>query len=111
MADVLLIIGVYPTVPPSDVGLAGCVISRTKFSSYNTDVTIIVSAGSGVLTLLGYNGTTWCPIGDINVTSAEYGGVAFERYTPGNGFTHFAVWQKTAGATVLTIALNTSIKR
>ena len=108
MAAVNLVTGAYPTLAPSNAALTGKTLARTASTHRDVDVKVIVSAASGVGSLIAWDGTHWCPIGDLTLDNTLYGGVAFGRFTPGNGFTHYAIWEKTAGATVTSAALVTN---
>lgn len=111
MSAVTLVTGAYPTVAPGNVALNGKTVERTQYVWLDCDVKVVVTAASGVATLIGYDGSHWCHIGDITLDSTLYGGIAFERFSPGNGFTHYAIWEKTAGATVTSASINPAVRR
>ncbi len=86
------------TTLPSDVSLTGKVVERA-LGYRDLNVSVVASSGTGVYTLVGYvlgAADRWVPIGDIDVDSAVYGGVAFGRFSPGSAYTHFGIFQKSA---------------
>lgn len=105
MAAVNIITGSYPTEDPTHASLSGKTVSRTNQPHKGVDVKVVASSGSGTGTLIGWDGAHWVPIGDITINSASYGGVVGGRFTPGNGFKAFAIWEKSAGATITAASL------
>lgn len=104
--------GSYPgTTAPS--GLAGNVVSANANKASSVDVMVTVTVGAGTITLCGWNDKAlkWFPIGDVTVdaTTHAVGGVGYNlgRFSPGSGFTAFALWHKvatTVGAAYITVA-------
>lgn len=95
---IVLITGAYPTSTPAVLGATKVIAA----SGRNADLSATVTLGTGTITLIGWHlkTLTWKPLIDVTLDVNQYGGEAYGRCTPGWGlFSHFAVWEKVAGAT------------
>lgn len=107
MATVVTVItGAYPTDTPTVLGATTAIELSRVYAS--VDVMARVTAATGTVTLLAWHPlpARWFPVGDVTLDSTVDGGMALGRFAVGTSdYSHVAVWEKTAGATIAAVHL------
>ena len=97
-----------PTTNPS--GIPTQVAPYLQSGSGGVAVRIVVASLADTFWLIGWDGAVWSRIGASITATFATRADWFERFSPGNNFSHFAVWREGGTVTPSSVILYTGVQ-